>query len=156
MPKHTSPAQPLEGSVIAFNVSPKGSLEGALLSTRTGLAQLNFPKHDDGALARSMKVGAKLAIDAELEHDDGPHPVYRASDAEGAVTGTIVRLNHALHGEPNGCILDDGTFIHLKPEGAKRHKLKVGETIKAHGTRRRGADAVVVDARSVERIRKSA
>jgi hypothetical protein len=157
MPKtaHTPALVSLRGAVTALNRSPKGHTEGALIRTAKGIVQVNFPKHDAETLAASMKVGAEVALRGELEGDDFDHPVYRLADDEGEVSGTIARLNYALHGEVNGAILSDGTFVHLEPEGAKKARLRVGETIRAKGTRRVGSAGVVVDARSVERPSKA-
>jgi len=144
---HASTFQ-LRGKVLAYNISPKGHIEGVLIETDSGLAQLNFPKH--GADARMMTVGAKVDVAVELEHDRGDHPVYASSDAEVYATGTILRLNYALHGDVNGCHLDDGTFVHVKPDEAKGYDLRVGAKITATGSRRVGADAVVLDAETIK------
>jgi hypothetical protein len=155
MPKHAHAAPPLQlrGEVSAFNISPKGHVEGVLLETSKGRVQVNFPKHDSDALSASMKVRAKVALHVKLENDDEEHPVYELCDADAKVTGTVVRLNYALHGEVNGCHLDDGTFVHLKPEGAKKHSLRVGDKVEAIGTRRAGPSCVVLEAREVEKRR---
>jgi hypothetical protein len=152
MPKHAhpSPPLPLRGEVTAFNISPKGHIEGVLLRTSSGRAQVNFPKRGSEALPGSMKVGSKVALQVELKSDEEEHPVYELCDAEAEVTGTVVGLNYALHGEVNGCHLDDGTFVHLKPEGAKRHALRVGNKVRATGVRRAGPSCVVLDAREFE------
>src|ERR1700755_3496865 len=142
----------LRGKVLAFNISPKGGIEGVLLETAAGTAQLNFPKHAAAAMAKPRRVGAKIHVGAEPEPEEGDHPVYRARDEVDVVSGTIVRLNHALHGEVNGCHLDDGTFVHLKPDGARKEKIRSGDKIKATGARRRGADAVVLEAKSLDKI----
>lgn len=129
MAKHT-----LRGKVLSHNVSPKGHIEGYLLDTAKGTVQINLPKHGGAAPA----VGTKHELTGELEDDEYDHPVYRAADAEGEVTGEITRLNYALHGEVNGFILDDDTFVHLKPEGAKKAKLKLGDRIVAKGHMKTG------------------
>lgn len=64
-------------------------------------------------------------------------------------SGKVVRLNYARHGEVNGYQLEDCTFVHVKPEGAKRYKLRVGDRLTATGERRTGADAIVVEATKV-------
>ncbi|MEO7730840.1 MAG: hypothetical protein ABIY55_07715 [Kofleriaceae bacterium] len=146
--KSRASASQLRGKVLAFNISPKGHVEGVLIETDSGVAQLNFTKH--GADARMMRVGAKVDVAVELEHDRGDHPVYAPSDAEFHATGTIVRLNHALHGDINGCHLDDGTFVHIKPDEAKGYDLRIGAKVTASGSRRFGADAVVLDAHTIQ------
>ncbi len=139
MPKEPRPSdlQRLRGKVRAFNISPKGHIEGVMVETAAGSAQLNFPKHSAEALAASMRIGAKIDLEAELETREGDHPVYVARDEDAEANGTIVALNYALHGEVNGYRLDDETFLHLKPEGAKKYKLRIGDKVRATGTRRR-------------------
>jgi len=144
---HASTFQ-LRGKVLAYNISPKGHIEGVLVVTDGGLAQLNFTKH--GADARLMTVGSKIDVAVELEHGRGDHPVYASNDAEVHANGTILRLNYALHGDINGCHLDDGTFVHVKPDEAKGYDLRVGAKITATGSRRVGADAVVLDAETIK------
>jgi hypothetical protein len=150
--KKEKPSLKLRGKVLAFNISPKGHIEGALVETSDGRAQVNFPKHHAESLARSMQLGTHIALDVKREPDDGEHPVYTAHGDEGEASGTIVRLNYALHGEVNGYHLDDGTFAHVKPEGAKRYKLRVGDKVKARGSRRPGTDAAVLEVRALEKL----
>jgi hypothetical protein len=137
---------------LAFNISPKGEIEGVLLETARGHAQINFPKHDAATLAKTMRVGAEVELLAEPDGDEGEHPVYVAADASMTTSGKIVRLNYALHGEVNGYHLDNETFLHVKPEGAKKYKLRVGEQVKANGAKRAGRDAVVLEVESLERV----
>jgi hypothetical protein len=141
----------VQGKIVAFNLSPKGQIEGALVETARSTVQLNFPKHDAGPFA-PLRAGALVDVDAELEVDGGEHPVYRAGAPEASISGTIVRLNYALHGAVNGWHLDDGTFVHAKPDGAKRHRLRVGERIEVRGPRRTGPDGSVLEARSIKRL----
>jgi hypothetical protein len=155
--KRHAPLPHLRGKVSAFNISPKGHIEGAIVETATGAIQINFPKHEAEALIRAMRVGAELALEADFETDEGDHPVYLATGngaADAEASGTVVRLNYALHGEVNGCHLDDGTFVHTKPDGARKYKLRVGDKLKATGERRTGTDAVVLEAHAVERLSK--
>ena len=151
---HPSSSVHLRGKVVAFNISPKGHIEGALVGSPGGTVQLNFPKEGAETLARAMHVGSKIDIVAEFETDEGDHAVYRAEDPGAEADGKIVRLNYALHGEVNGCHLDDGTFVHAKPEGAKKYKFRVGERVSVRGSRHQGTDAVVLQARSVKRLSK--
>jgi hypothetical protein len=153
MSKKSRPTElKLQGKLLAFNMSPKGHIEGALIETGAGLAQLNFPKHTAEGTVRALSVGSTIDVAAELESEHGDHPVYRAVDEEAQASGTIFRLNYALHGEVNGCHLDDGTFVHVKPGGAKKYKLRVGDKISATGSRRSGIDAVVLEATSVVKL----
>ena len=43
------------------------------------------------------------------------------------------KSHYALHGEINGAILDNGDFVHLKPEGAKAAKLSLGQKLTVSG-----------------------
>ena len=146
-PKSSSRVK-LQGKVVAFNISPKGQVEGALV----GIAQVNFPKNRPEPTPKSMRVGAKVDLHAEVESDEGAHPVYRVVDEDAEIRGSIVRLNYALHGEVNGYHLDDGTFLHVKPEGARKYKLHVGEKVRAIGSRRAGKDAVVLEVSALKHL----
>lgn len=141
----------LAGKVVAFNMSPKGEIEGAMIDTSSGLHQLNFPKHHAHALAKSMRVGSRIDLDVTREKGDGEHAVFLAGD-DAEVTGTIKRLNYALHGEVNGYQLSDATFVHVKPEDARKHRLAVGDRITVTGHKRSGADATVVEATRIVRM----
>jgi hypothetical protein len=156
--KSRNSALQLRGTVLAYNLNPKGQIVGATVDTPAGLAQLNFPKHAAERMARGMTVGSAIDLAVQVEHDRGDHIVYVLTDDDDHADGTIIRLNYSLHGELNGCHLDDGTFVHLKPAKAKRYELRLGTRIRATGTRRTGADAPVLDAwavnESAERSRK--
>ena len=154
MPKKEKQSSPLKlrGKVLAFNISPKGHIEGALVETSEGRAQVNFPKHNAESLSQSTRPGAKIELEVKRETDEGEHPVFTAQADHGEFSGTVVRLNYALHGEVNGYHFDDGTFAHVKPEGARKYKLRVGDKVKAVGQRRPGVDAAVLDVRSLEKL----
>ena len=51
-----------------------------------------------------------------------------------------MRVNYARHGAANGVILDTGDFIHTRPEGMAKLKLKVGDPVAADGDAQRLAD----------------
>jgi len=140
----------LRGKVVSHNISPKGEIEGAVIKTATGTAQVNFPKHGEASLA----IDDDIDVAVELEHDDGDHEVYLLAAANGESGGTVTRFNYARHGEVNGYHLDDGTFVHVKPDGARKYKIKVGDRITAAGDRRPGRDAVVIEAKSVKKLAK--
>lgn len=149
--KPKSSSDHVQGKIVAFNISPKGHIEGALIETARGVVQLNFPGPEAEGRPGAPRIGAAIDIAAEFDGDEGEHPVYRAAPAQGACSGTIARLNYALHGEVNGWQLDDGTFVHVKPEGARKHRFRVGDRIAVAGPRRRGPDATVVEAHTIER-----
>lgn len=147
--KHRPSPFQLRGKLLAYNLSPKGAIEGALIETGDGLAQLNFYAKHVEHLAHRLPIGGELVVDVEVEHEDGDHPVYRATADADQAYGTIVRFNYALHGEINGYHLDEGTFVHVKPGGARKYKLRIGSKIKATGERRAGPDGEVLEAEDV-------
>ncbi len=149
--KSSAEAPHLAGEVVAFNIGPKGEIEGAMIDTPGGHIQLNFPRQHAHALAKSMRVGSRIEMDVTPQKSDGDHAVYLAGD-EAKVTGTIKRLNYALHGEVNGYHLSDSTFVHVKPERARAYHLVVGDRITAMGHKRTGLNATIVDAKRVERL----
>ena len=144
---HDEEHRPLEGVIRDFNLSPKGTIEGVLLDTKAGVVQINFAPDD---VPRGLSAGQAVEIVVETDHHakkhpEGNHPVFqfvsmhgreKEEDGPVRVSGTVQKLNFARHGEPNGVILDTGDFIHLKPDGMKRHGLKVGQHITAEGDAR--------------------
>lgn len=68
-----------------------------MVETTTGPAPLNLSKHAEEGLVRSMHLGSKIDREAELETEEGDHPVYLAGSQTDEAGGTIVRLNYALH-----------------------------------------------------------
>lgn len=120
----------LKGKVLAFNVSPKGHVEGVLVALPSRTAQLNFPRHEGHALSSVMATGSSFEL----------------------ASGKIVRLNYALRGDVNGYHLDEGTFVHVKPKSADKYQMEVGEHVHATGRRHPGADAIVLEAWRVERL----
>ncbi len=156
MSKHPSPPTPsrIRGTVVAFNFSPKGHREGVVVQTPTGLTQVNFPKDPAELLARTTHLGSTVDLVAEADITGGDHPVYRATAPGSDVTGTVARLNFALHGEVNGYQLDDGTFLHVRPDGARRYRFNVGDRVRASGPQLHGPAAMVVEVHDAERLTK--
>ncbi len=144
----------LDGTILGFNVSSSGHIEGALVDTSKGHEQINFPKHETDTLRRAMHVGSKVDFDVEVETHAGDHCVYRLCDELGQASGKVTRLNYALHGVVNGYHLDDATFLHVKPDGAKKYNVRVGESVRATGVRRAGPHAVVLEVRTLERVER--
>ncbi|MFT3693819.1 MAG: hypothetical protein QM831_11800 [Kofleriaceae bacterium] len=142
----------IEGKVEALNISPKGHIEGALIATKAGVVQLNLPKHPGPDVLR-LDVGSRIRSAAELlDDEDGEHPVYDAVAADGVYEGVVARFNYARHGEVNGYHLEDGAFIHVKPDGAARLKLKISDRVRAKGRAVQGADALVIECTDVTKV----
>jgi hypothetical protein len=137
------------GTIEALNVSPKGFHEGFLLRTGKKLVQINLPK-GEFIWGKILTSGEQLTVEIEPEQPHGKpeHAVFslvrllgvnghlaEGGDKHGSrrFSGSIVRLNYALHGEVNGGILDSGDFLHLKPEGAREAKLKAGMQVEGLG-----------------------
>jgi len=162
------------GVVEAFNVSPKGSYEGLLLRNGEVLLQVNFPQEWSTTISDLPMPGGRVQIQAEPEKEkaDGhaAHPVYRlirlsngdkkswppnGSTETGEVhfSGTVERLNFALHGEVNGAILDTGDFLHTKPHGANVLSLTPGLKVKGSGLAKPAVGAHrVIDAANVNGV----
>src|SRR4051812_10907068 len=105
---------PLSGHVVNYTFSPKGGLEGLIVRTAAGVAQVVCPPHLEAGLARAVAEGdeVELAVEPAPPSDKGPaaHPVYHLLQlppgdwGDGRVAGTVVRLNYTKHGEPNGVV----------------------------------------------------
>lgn len=142
--------------------SPRGDHEGVLLDSDGEPLQLVFDRHDalGGAVFEQVAPGQLVSVDAVPQgpspKGEGEHPVYafgrllsidgqkpakpKAAPRGAAYQGRVVRLNHARHGAANGVVLDTGDFIHTKPDGMLRLKLKVGDVVRADGDAQRLAD----------------
>ena len=141
----------VRGTVTSFNVSPTGSVEGILVETEEGTVQVNFDKGDTEFVGQSMAPGKVVEIAVELDTDRGDHPVYVIANEAKEVHGVVTRLNYSLRGEVNGCHLSDGTYVHLKPGRAKKHKLRVGDSVRATGACHTGPDVVVLYAQKIDK-----
>jgi hypothetical protein len=155
IPKPASTMTPtrLTGTFSQIIYSPKGGVEGLLLSVAGAIVQLVIAKEDEkaAALVSSLSAGQTLVVSTlELPPSSkgpGEHPVralQKITRVDGATpakiasrpsdyTGRIVRFNYARHGAPNGYVLDSGDFIHVRPEGFAKLKLRIGDSVTAEG-----------------------
>ena len=138
----------LEGSFQYLIYAPKGEIEGVLVHCDDKPLQLVIDKHDVEAAEAfdGVTVGQMVKVRAAesepspkgaashpvyefsaLESIDGKKPIKRKPTPGPAYQGKVARLNFARHGEANGVVLDTGDFIHTRPEGMKRLRLKAGE-----------------------------
>lgn len=130
--------------------SPKGGLEGLLLSVAGETAQIVLDPHDDAAPFAALRDGQQLRLEVvpapPSPKGEAVHAVYRlqallavdgrrpkATPGDAAFSGKVVRLNYAKHGEPNGVVLDSGDFIHLRPGGFRAAGLRIGDAVSASG-----------------------
>ncbi|CAN5457876.1 hypothetical protein BH09PSE6_BH09PSE6_03640 [soil metagenome] len=144
----------LDAEFQSLVFSPRGEVEGFLVTHQGAVSQLVFDRHDEESpsLIRSLILGQKLKLKArpaepsdkgpsehavfdfsELISIDGAPAMHSEADGDDGYEGIVVRLNYARHGAANGVILDTGDFVHLKPEGMSRLRLKVGDKVRAHG-----------------------
>lgn len=145
----------VEGQFLHLIYSPKGAIEGVLIDSDGAPAQFVCDARDPAVSAglADLQPGQAVVLEGTLQEPsprgEPPHEVYRLErmvSVDGkpaaprhhlaAVAGTVVRLNYAKHGEPNGVVLDTGDFIHTKPEGFQRLALKVGDKVRAEGDTR--------------------
>lgn len=153
----------LQGVVARFVYSPKGPYEGLLLQHGEDLFQVSFPAHQSAEIAAAVRPGDEITVVATPEPAKGYHLVFKAhrlkpatgaeiaivahgpSHAEakaespqpmpdlGTISGVVQHLNYAKHGEANGVVLEDGDFVHLRPDGVKTFQVAVGKEIVARG-----------------------
>jgi hypothetical protein len=142
----------LSGTVIAFNVSLRGNVEGLLVQTPGGVAQVNIPEDRVDTLLKVLKLGGPATLLGRFVTQARTHPVYAFVDGDHGAGGVVVRMNYGLDGEINGVHLDGGTYVHLGPGDAEKYHLKVGEAIIATGSRCEGTAELVIDAHRVERV----
>ena len=144
----------VQGSFQSLIYGPRGSIEGVLLSQDGEPAQIVFDKHDDVSpfAFADLRAGQTVTVEAtpqgpspkgEAAHAvfgygrliavDGKKPGKQKTASGPAYQGTVQRLNYARHGEANGVVLDTGDFIHTKPEGMAKLKLRIGDKVQADG-----------------------
>jgi hypothetical protein len=147
---HDRKPEILSGRLQQLLFSPKGSIEGLLLSVKSKTVQVSMKQEEAHATALQQSLGKAIELKALRDHSPksrhGAHPVYRlhaitklagsapaASDGAPAVHGVVAAIHYSKHGHPNGVILESGEFIHTRPAGMLKLKLKVGSKVRAHG-----------------------
>ncbi len=169
----------LKGRFRHLVYSPRGEVEGVLITSGDTTAQVVFARHDDGApqpftvLHEGQTVEIEATPAAPSPKGEGAHPVYdfgrllavdggppveAPAEAASGYRGRVERFNYARHGEINGVVLDSGDFLHLKPEGYAALGLAIGDLVEADGDAQALADgrgwaveASVVNGRPVTR-----
>jgi hypothetical protein len=148
-------ATQISGRLQQFLFSPKGGVEGLLLGVDAAdekLIQVTFPADLGSDLAALCKVTDTVSLICEQDHSPkskkANHPVYTlidlvdengdsllpaGRDGKIEVDGTVTGLHFSKHGEPNGVILDNGDFVHLRPHGMKAVKPAIGTRVSARG-----------------------
>lgn len=142
----------VEGQFQHLVFSPEGGIEGVLIDTDGVPTQFVTDPHDLAVveLFRKLRAGQTLVIEGSeagpSPKGEAAHSVYdfdrlvsvdgktpKSPRPHGEVVGTVVRLNYAKHGAANGVVLDNGDFVHTKPDGFERLGLKIGDKVKAEG-----------------------
>jgi len=160
----------VEGRFQHLVYSPRGGIEGLLIDT-DGVSTQFVVDPLDASLADqliALRQGQSLVVEGT---ESGPspkgeaaHTVYRferlaaidgqepsAPEPVASTGGRVVRFNYAKHGAANGVVLDNGDFIHTRPEGFVELGAKVGDEVRAQGPARRLAagSGRVIDAHEV-------
>jgi hypothetical protein len=168
---HDSTFQTLSGRLRQILFSPKGSLEGFLIEVEDSPIQISITKGSVDAVALGKSVGKTIEVKARRDHSPktkhGAHPVYQlqsvtkiggrshtSKDGEDiSIRGVVTAIHYAKHGEPNGVILEAGEFVHTRPDGMKKLKLKIGAKVTVHGeTRMSLLGTPLIEAREVNRV----
>lgn len=145
----------VEGCFQHLIYSPKGAIEGVLIDTDGVLTQFVTEPQDlrVAELFAGLRTGQAVGIEgteaAPSPKGESAHTVYhferlasvdghapmQGAGAEGT-RGTVVHFNYARHGEANGVVLDNGDFVHTRPDGLHGLDLKIGDTVDAEGATR--------------------
>jgi hypothetical protein len=166
-------ADTLSGTLTQVLLSPKGVIEGLLLSIRGKHVQIStapgaIDEYAD-VLVAGVRVVAKAIADHSPKTKGGSHPVFKAKQltqigrnflgesTHGAgpvvLKGLVAALHYARHGEPNGVVLKSGDVVHLRPHGMKKSGLKVGAKVVAQGERRMTVlGTTLLEAREINRV----
>lgn len=146
----------VEGRFQQLIYSPKGGIEGLLIDTDGVRTQFVVDPEEPSIadLLVALRPGQSLVVEG-TEAGPSPkgepaHTVYRferlasiagrkldAPEPVASTSGTVVRFNYAKHGAANGVVLDNGDFIHTRPEGFDELGAKVGDKVQAKGAARR-------------------
>ena len=137
----------IKGKVRSLNLSPKGFCESFLMSHGKHIVQINFADDAGENAAKGIKPGRTITVNAESFEDarSARRPAFSwIGQSKASYQGIVKQINYARHGEPNGAILEDGEFVHLRPGGAKAVKLKLGQKLAVEGESRTSPSGHVV------------
>jgi hypothetical protein len=121
-----------------------------MLRVDSRIVQVSMRHEQADAKALQQAIGKAIVLRASADHSPrarkGAHPVYKLhamaklagkkvalNGDSHSISGTVAAFHYAKHGEPNGVVLKSGEFIHTRPLGMKKLKLKVGSKVTAHG-----------------------
>jgi hypothetical protein len=166
---HNDKSESLSGQLAQLLFSPKGGIEGLLLTVGSKPIQVTMKPGFADANALYGAVGKPIEVRACADHSpktkDGSHPVYQLdsitklagrtfkSNGTHLIEGVVSHIHYAKHGEPNGVILESGEFIHTRPHGMKKLNLQVGSKVFAYGEARTTVlGTSLIEAHEVNRV----
>jgi hypothetical protein len=172
-------AQQTRGMVQRFTLTPRGELDGFLLTDGT---QVHLPPHLSDQLAAAVRIGDPVSVngyrspsvplvvanavtDSSTNRavvDQGPPPpgvvppppppgVPAPGAQQASLTGRVQTSLYGPAGDLNGAVLSDGTIIRMGPVEASQvsNLLTPGQMITAQGWGLNTAYGQVVDAQTV-------
>lgn len=158
------PAKPVpasfEGTVARYTLTPKGDVDGFVLTDGT---QIHVAPHFGAALVYTARPGEQVAVQGmpqgagpTIEADEirnagtgvefvnaGPERKPEGPQAE-TVEGKIAFVLHGPKGDADGAILGDGTILRVPPKLAAI-RLAPGQPVVAEGAARTTPMAKVVE-----------
>ena len=167
---HDSKQQSLVGRLQQLLFSPKGAIEGLLMTVDSKPIQVSMEPGTAPASELSAALESDIEVKASADQSpktkDGAHPVYKlnaitriggkpfkSNGGSDPISGVVAAVHYTKHGEPNGIILESGEFIHTRPDGMKKLKLKLGSKVIAHGELRMTVlGTPLIEAREVNRV----
>jgi hypothetical protein len=172
--KKDKTADTLSGTLIQVLLSPKGVIEGLLLSICGNHVQISTAPGAIDEYAHVLVAGVRVVALAIADHSPktkgSSHPVFKVEQltkiggkilrepTHGAgpvvLKGLVAALHYARHGEPNGVVLESGDFVHLRPHGMEKSGLKVGVKVVAKGERRMTVfGTTLLEAREINHVK---
>jgi hypothetical protein len=149
-----TPTESLEGTVKSMNVGPNGDYESLMLDTGNGrITQINFSPSIASVVSRDTAMGDRIELTAEPRRGVPDHAVYElvsitgkdgrtlainrpGDEKPGHTEGTISSINYARDGRVNGVLLDNNTFVHVRPDAAEQLVFAPGQKVVADGIER--------------------
>ena len=152
--KHEPRIEKFHGLLQDFNLSPRGAVEGFVLHSEGQTVQVNVTPEVGFAAVRGIGQTVEVTVEPEsfaAKLGKGEHPVYRLITLTGAdgkpliqsasgkpepitMQGVVKRINYARHGAANGVVLENGDFVHVRPDVMKRRNFKSGDPVTVEGT----------------------
>ncbi len=172
MKKNTT-VETLSGTLQQLLFSPKGVIEGLLLTVRGKPVQISMAPGTVDVSASALIAGQRIVVKASADHSpktkSAGHPVFKleavvkiagkamrvhaAGVGPVVLKGVVAALHYARHGQPNGVVLESGEFIHLRPHGMEQLGLQVGAEVVAHGELRMTVlGTKLLEARELNRV----